>query len=295
MEYRKLEYFLKVCEAGSLSRAAGKLFISQQALSKSIDSLENELGVPLFYRSPQGLTLTRYGEALREDVAALLDRHSAMVARLSAMRSEHEQNVSISFYSGMITQYPQGFFEGFLRRHQDTRFHFYSYPDTDHGRRYANTNVDLFFSSNPISSPDMVLLYECHRPLCALVGLDHPLAQKGYCTLEDLHGQNLLTINSDFDAQDRVRALFDQYGISIQSELSDAEQEFSYALIRSCAAVMFFAGPGELVPPGTVRVPMQDGKLIWDSYIYARNGKLPRAARDLVQEIIAFREQTKNN
>ena len=60
MEYRQLEYFLKICETGSISRAAAKLYISQQAPSKNIENLENSLGLPLFYRSPRGLTLTRY-------------------------------------------------------------------------------------------------------------------------------------------------------------------------------------------------------------------------------------------
>ena len=40
MDTRKLDYFLKVCEAGSIARAARSTYISQQALSKCIESLE---------------------------------------------------------------------------------------------------------------------------------------------------------------------------------------------------------------------------------------------------------------
>lgn len=294
MDHRKLEYFLKVCEAGSISRAAGKLYISQQALSRSIDALEHELGVPLFYRSAQGLTLTRYGEALRTDSAALLAQHDKILARLSAMRTEHEQSVSVSFYSGMLRQYPDGFLERFLRRHQDTRFHFYSYADNNHGRKYANLNVDLFFSSDPLTIPGMSLIYELHRPMFVLMAPEHPLAVKQRLSLADLRGEHILTINSDFEAQDRVRERFDRLGIEIHSELSDAEQDLSYALIRTCHAMMFFAGPQELVPNGTVRVPIDDPSLMWDFYIYAHSGKLPRAARDLVQEITDYREQTRD-
>lgn len=293
MDHRKLEYFLKVCEAGSISRAAGKLYISQQALSRSIDSLEHELGVPLFYRNAQGLTLTRYGEALRTDSTALLAQHDKMLDRLNAMRSEHEQSVSISFFSGMLRQYPDDFFESFLRRHQDTLFHFYSYADNNHGRKYANMNVDLFFSSEALSIPGMALLYEYHRPMCVLLAPEHPLAERKSLSLEDLRGEHILTINSDFDAQDRVRERFDRLGIEIHSELSDAEQEFSYALIRTCHAMMFFAGPQELVPEGTVRIPLDEDSLLWDFYIYGHSGKLPHAARDLVQQITDFREQTR--
>lgn len=40
MELRHLEYFLMVCETGSLNAAAKKLYISQQALSKNMDTIE---------------------------------------------------------------------------------------------------------------------------------------------------------------------------------------------------------------------------------------------------------------
>ena len=39
MYSRKLSYFLKICETGSLSRASEALYVSQQALSKAIDTL----------------------------------------------------------------------------------------------------------------------------------------------------------------------------------------------------------------------------------------------------------------
>lgn len=291
MEYRKLEYFLRVCEAGSISRAAAKLFISQQALSKSIDSLERELGLPLFYRTPQGLALTQYGEALRRDGTLLLDRHDELLEHLAALRREHEQRVSISFFSGMLIQYPEQFFERFISRHRDTRFHFYSYADTDHGRRFANTNVDLFFSTNALTRPDMRLLYEYSSPLGVLLSPAHPLASQSEVSLDDLRGQNIISINSDFETQDMMREEFDRRGIVVQSFLSDAEQAFSYAMVRQCQAVIFFAGPDEMVPPGTVRLPLEQGRMAWRFYIYGRMTCLPRAANDLVQEIMAFRQR----
>jgi DNA-binding transcriptional LysR family regulator len=50
MEHRQLRNFLTICEEKSISKAAERLFISQQGLSKSIKQLEQELQVPLFFR-----------------------------------------------------------------------------------------------------------------------------------------------------------------------------------------------------------------------------------------------------
>ena len=48
---------------GSMARAAEELFLSKQAVKKQIDSLEAELGFPLFVRSSRGLELTEAAPA----------------------------------------------------------------------------------------------------------------------------------------------------------------------------------------------------------------------------------------
>ncbi len=74
MELRHLRYFTAVAEAGSLSRAAEKLFIAQPPLSTQIRQLEEELGVALFTRHPKGVRLTSAGEALLLEARQMLER-----------------------------------------------------------------------------------------------------------------------------------------------------------------------------------------------------------------------------
>lgn len=59
-----LDRFLAVVRVGSLNRAAEMLHISQPALTKSIQTLEERLGVELFVREARGVSLTTYGKAL---------------------------------------------------------------------------------------------------------------------------------------------------------------------------------------------------------------------------------------
>jgi len=62
MELRHLRYFVMTAEEGNVSRASQRLFVSQPAVSRQIKDLEEELGMSLFKREPNGLSLTPAGE-----------------------------------------------------------------------------------------------------------------------------------------------------------------------------------------------------------------------------------------
>ena len=62
--FRMLKHFLRASQTRNFHRAAKAESITQTALTKSIQQLEQALGVPLFERSRKGVSLTGFGEAL---------------------------------------------------------------------------------------------------------------------------------------------------------------------------------------------------------------------------------------
>lgn len=66
LQIRDLSYFMKIAELGHLGRASEVLHISQSALSKCIDRLEEAYGAELFERAGRGIRLTGAGQLLRE-------------------------------------------------------------------------------------------------------------------------------------------------------------------------------------------------------------------------------------
>ena len=65
MELDQLRYFLRVSDRGNFTRAAEDLMISQPALSRSIQKLEEELGQPVFERKTRSVALTDAGTLLQ--------------------------------------------------------------------------------------------------------------------------------------------------------------------------------------------------------------------------------------
>lgn len=86
MELARLPYFVAVVEASSVSRAAAALHMSQPALSRQIQLLEQETGLSLLVRTGRGVEPTEAGQALLAHARTILD--AAERARAD-MRERH--------------------------------------------------------------------------------------------------------------------------------------------------------------------------------------------------------------
>ncbi len=92
MHLEKLSIFLEIVDSGSISAAAKLVHLSQPAVSRNLQQLEEDLGVSLFEREGRGLTLTAAGRALVPEARELLTRAETMrkTVRGSAQRSYHD-------------------------------------------------------------------------------------------------------------------------------------------------------------------------------------------------------------
>ncbi len=102
MDIKQLEFFVTACDHGSLSRAAECMYTSQPNLSKTIRTLEHELGRPLLLRSAKGVQPTAYGKTVLEH-ARLILKNAAAISSLAVPDEQDSLRIS-SYPSNMISR-----------------------------------------------------------------------------------------------------------------------------------------------------------------------------------------------
>ncbi len=112
---QQMKYALEVYRVGSISQAAKNLYMNQPNLSKSIKTLEQELGISLFTRTPKGILVSREGMVFMEYSEAVFQKLEEMEAALT----EHSQG-GVSFHISIPrASYITHAFTKFVNQFQD--------------------------------------------------------------------------------------------------------------------------------------------------------------------------------
>jgi LysR family nitrogen assimilation transcriptional regulator len=101
LRLRQLACFVRVCELGSITRAATKMNIAQPALGLQIRALEHEFGATLLVRTSRGVTPTQAGEVILEWARGVIQQHKEVRRQLKELQKDKPFSLTLGMTSSL--------------------------------------------------------------------------------------------------------------------------------------------------------------------------------------------------
>lgn len=204
VDVRELRCIVAVADAGSFSRAAEKLFVTRQAVAKTVACVEAETAMRVFERRGGRTVPTERGADLVADarrVVALFDEAIGPYltlpdyARASRRRAAPRSQLKIVFVTGLGRWgMPPHFFERLRAKYPNTMLSAEEMSSDAVIDAVASGDADLGIAA---THPDLVPGLECQMIFGGAVWVvmleDHPLVARERLTLADLDGQPFVT------------------------------------------------------------------------------------------------------
>ncbi|MFF2201761.1 LysR family transcriptional regulator [Streptomyces sp. NPDC058145] len=292
IEPRLLRAFVAVAEELHFTRAAARLYVAQQALSRDVRRLERELGAELFVRTTRQVTLTADGERLLPHARRVLAAQDDLLAAFGQARPLLVDLNSAGLLTGRRV----------LHRARELA------PDCELMARYESgltgaavevlagrldVSFGRFAGLDPALRSGLEQQPVRYEPMAVVLPDDHPLAALPEVPLAALAGETVYAGAGNPRTRewtDLALHLFEGRGIRLASPLplpvGDEEFERIMAKTRNVilAVVDFPAMPRSVLRPLVDPVPLSSVSLVWrKGLVHPGLTALRRAASDIAR------------
>ncbi len=226
MDITKVESFITLAKIQNFAKAADYLYISQPALSKRIQSLEHELGVPLFNRMGNQTFLTIQGEAFQsfaEEMAASYYNAKEYIKQLESM--EHGTlNFGATNFIGIYLM-PQ-IIAHFHKRYPNIEINMViNSSKTILEMLHKNQLEFVFLSDYVVPDPDTyVVTPYITDDLKLIVGNQHRLCSRDTCSLFDVQDDLYITKEKSSSQYRFLNSIFQKLDFDFNNKLFISEQ-----------------------------------------------------------------------
>jgi LysR family transcriptional regulator, benzoate and cis,cis-muconate-responsive activator of ben and cat genes len=302
LELRHLRYFVAVAQERSFSRAAEVLHIAQPPLSRQIQQLEAELGVPLIKRGGRPAHLTEQGRLLYEAAVQVLERIEEMRAIVRTMERSKSKVFSVGFVPSTLYGRLPEVIRAFRAARPDTELNLVELTSLEQIAGLKEGRIDVGFGRISFDDPAVTRQLLRNERLVVALPLGHPLLdQEGPMRLRELRNERLIVYPRAPRPSyaDQVLALFREHGLKPAALHEVRELQTALGLVVAEAGVCIVPeSVGQLRRERLAYRPLDEEKAISPIFLSCRKkdaspdiALVLELIRDLYkQEGIAFGE-----
>lgn len=197
MTFNQIKYFVTVAECLSFTEAAKCLFITQPALSRQINAMEEELGTRLFIREKKRLKLTPGGSVLYNRLPKVLSDYAEAVEDAKHANSGYEGELRIGFLDIYdISELFDDVIREFREAYEKIAMSLERFALGELPARLAAGDLDLIltYGFSLYDKPDLVTVNVQKFDSCIMLNQNHPLALQETVALADLKDERFIQL-----------------------------------------------------------------------------------------------------
>ena len=198
LEIRHLRYFLAVAEAGSFSRAANRLGISQPNVSQQMRDLEAGIRVSLFQRRGKRILLTSAGVIFQEHARAILRQLENFLEELNREPGQLRGTLHLGVVPVLNVALVPHLLGLFAAGHPGISVTVEEISSTDIETALEEGRMDIGLGFVTRHSPNLRYERLCTDQFALIVHESHPWAKRRVIGLSELHQQRLLQLPDTF-------------------------------------------------------------------------------------------------
>jgi LysR family cyn operon transcriptional activator len=198
VEIRHLRYFLAVAGAGSFSRAADRLGISQPSVSQQMRDLEANLRVSLFQRRGKRILLTSAGLIFQEHARAILRQLENFLDELSSGSAQLRGALHLGIVPWLDVALAPQLLGLFAARHPGVNLTVTEISSDDIETALEEGRLDVGLGFLTHHSPNLRYELLCNDEFALIVPAGHPWWNRRVIHFSELHQQRLLQLPRSF-------------------------------------------------------------------------------------------------
>jgi len=201
MELLQLKYFLTVARCEHVTEAAGKLHVTQSSLSKTIQRLEDDLGVPLFDRIGRKLRLNDFGRTFLQRTEKALFELEQGKREIADLSNKDQGTLQLAVTTASTLP---GILREFRKNQPDIQFHVQMVSLENMSRLLYRGEVDFCLSSPPIQGDDIECQILYDDPIVVAVPMGHRYAERSSIQLAELKDESFVGVKQGYGVRDMV-------------------------------------------------------------------------------------------
>jgi DNA-binding transcriptional LysR family regulator len=284
MEFDHLRGFYHVAKLRSFTEAAGKLYLTQPAISLQVRNLERAIGEKLFHRQGRTICLTETGEILFGLVEELIAKLDDIQHAITEIQNVERGRLSLGASDTLSLYYLPALLKAFLGTYPNIELRITNQISEEVARRVADRELDLGLITLPAKRPKLeVLPLFCQRLVC-ICNPDHPLASRKMIDLRELSSERMIALERGSVTRERVDDYLSRSNSGTRPVLELSNFEVIKRYVAAGLGVAVVPEAAVLAERDNIRaVPLRQGVSIEVGLVYRQDRKLSHAARAFLE------------